>query len=354
MKPFAPPAMPAKSPPDYVRGMERLLDAVQELSLARDLPTVLRIVRSVARELTGCDGATFVLNDSDSFCFYADEDAIAPLWKGLRFPQESCVSGWVMRNAKPVIIPDVFSDPRIPADAYRPTFVKSMVMVPIRTTQPVGAIGNYWAQHHIPRATDIRLLQALAGAASVAMENVTFYAELEGRVRLRTQQLTQAQQVLMRTAITDDLTGLLNRRGFYQTAAEVLDSDRPALLAYIDADGLKSANDRLGHAAGDALLVEIANILKSCFRTSDVTARMGGDEFCVLVIDPPFDAAGLRAMLAERVARVNALARNGFRLSFSMGCVAAPSARDVDLDLWLKRADERMYEDKQARKLERV
>ena len=83
MKPFfLPDDTDAVSALDYVQGMERLLDAVQELSLARDLLTVMRIVRRVARELTGCDGATFVLNDSDSYCYYADEDAIAPLWKG--------------------------------------------------------------------------------------------------------------------------------------------------------------------------------------------------------------------------------------------------------------------------------
>ena len=61
--------------------VQRLLQAVQELSLARTLPDIQRIVRTAARELTGCDGATFVLRDGD-MCYYADEDAIAPLWKG--------------------------------------------------------------------------------------------------------------------------------------------------------------------------------------------------------------------------------------------------------------------------------
>ena len=355
MKPFFPPDdTDALSALDYVQGMERLLDAVQELSLARDLLTVMRIVRRVARELTGCDGATFVLNDSGSYCYYADEDAIAPLWKGLRFPQEQCISGWVMRNAKSVVIPDVFADPRIPADAYRPTFVKSMVMVPIRTIQPVGAIGNYWAEHHTPRGSDIRLLQALADATSVAMENVTFYAELEDRVRLRTQQLMQAQQVLQRNAITDELTGLLNRRGFYQCGELLCDSDQPALLAYIDADGLKAANDRLGHAAGDAMLIAIADILKSYFRADDVVARMGGDEFCVLVLSPQYDAATLQQQLEERIARVNAVARSGVTLSVSIGCVTANVARAMPLDDWLRQADARMYQNKQSRRSDRA
>jgi hypothetical protein len=82
---------------DYTRRMERLLQAVQDLSLARSLPEIQAIVRTAARELTGCDGASFVLKD-DGFCYYADEYAIAPLWKGSRFPLENCVSGWVMRH----------------------------------------------------------------------------------------------------------------------------------------------------------------------------------------------------------------------------------------------------------------
>ncbi len=95
---------------DYARGMTRLVQAVQELSLARSLPEVQRIVRTSARQLTGCDGASFVLRD-DGMCFYADEDAITPLWKGSRFPMEICVSGWAMINRDSAVIPDIYSDP---------------------------------------------------------------------------------------------------------------------------------------------------------------------------------------------------------------------------------------------------
>lgn len=74
--------------------MQWLVGAVQELSLARRLETIMEIMRVAARELTGADGATFVLRDQDQ-CFYADEDAIAPLWKGQRFPMKICLGGWV-------------------------------------------------------------------------------------------------------------------------------------------------------------------------------------------------------------------------------------------------------------------
>ena len=177
--------------------MLRLVGAVQELSLARDLDTVMAIVRRAARELAGSDGATFVLRDGGC-CHYVDEDAIAPLWKGQRFPLEACISGWAMLHRERVVIEDIYADARIPKDAYRPTFVKSLVMVPIRTLAPVGAIGTYWAHHY--RATDeqVQLLAALADSTSVAMENLEVYRTLEQRVEQRTAELAQSRAELAR------------------------------------------------------------------------------------------------------------------------------------------------------------
>lgn len=172
----------------YAQAMEKLVEVVQLLSLARDLPAVMDIVRHAARELTGADGATFVLRDNGK-CFYAEEDAISPLWKGQRFPMSACISGWVMINRQPAVIEDIFADPRIPADAYRPTFVRSLAMVPIRTLDPVGAIGNYWATPHLPTPEQVKVLQALADVTAVTMENVRVYEELEQRVRQRTAEL---------------------------------------------------------------------------------------------------------------------------------------------------------------------
>ncbi|PSJ16013.1 ATP-binding protein [Nitrosomonas supralitoralis] len=172
----------------YTHAMEQLVEVIQMLSMARDLSTVMEIVRHAARELTGADGATFVLRDK-GMCFYAEEDAISPLWKGQRFPMNACISGWSMINRKPVVIKDIFADPRIPVDAYRPTFVRSLAMVPIRTIDPIGAIGNYWAEQYLPAPEQLKLLQALADTTAVALENVRVYEELEQRVQQRTFEL---------------------------------------------------------------------------------------------------------------------------------------------------------------------
>jgi signal transduction histidine kinase len=168
-----------------------LVKAVQELSLARNIDAVMLIVRTAARKLTGADGATFVLRD-DGKCYYAEEDAISPLWKGQRFPMNICISGWAMLNRRPAIIEDIYEDDRIPVDAYKPTFVKSLVMVPIRSMDPIGAIGNYWARKRQPTEEEVMMLQSLADITAVTMENIQVYNQLEQLVTERTRELIES------------------------------------------------------------------------------------------------------------------------------------------------------------------
>ncbi len=165
----------------YVRAMERLVRVVQDLAQVRSLSGIVDVVRHAARDLTGADGATFVLRDGNQ-CYYAEENAISPLWKGKRFPMSACISGWVMLNSTPAIIEDIYSDPRIPADAYRPTFVKSLVMMPVGRSEPVAAIGNYWATRRRPAEEEVAILQALADTTSVAIQNAHLYADLQTNV----------------------------------------------------------------------------------------------------------------------------------------------------------------------------
>jgi len=172
----------------YVWGMQQLVSVVQRLSLARDLPAIMDIVRHAARNLVGADGATFIVRDGDN-AFYAEEDAIGPLWKGRRFPLNTCVSGWSMLNRQPAVIKDIYQDARIAHEGYQSTFVKSLVMMPIRTLAPIGAIGIYWARTHRASNEEVELLQALADSTSVAIESIEVIHALEQKVTERTSEL---------------------------------------------------------------------------------------------------------------------------------------------------------------------
>ena len=127
------------------------------------------VVRGAARSLLGCDGITFVVREPGELCHYVEEDAVAPLWKGQRFPMAVCVSGWVMTQGAAVIIPDIYADPRVPHDAYRPTFVKSMAMAPVGKGPAVGAIGAYWARPHAATQNEVEMLQAMAESAGMVL-----------------------------------------------------------------------------------------------------------------------------------------------------------------------------------------
>jgi diguanylate cyclase (GGDEF)-like protein len=346
--------------------LEHLVTVVQELSLARDVAAVQNIVRHAARRLGGAAGATFVLRDEGQ-CFYADEDAIEPLWKGLRFPLEACISGWAMLHRQQVAIPDIYADDRIPHDAYRPTFVKSLLMTPIRTLDPLGAIGVYWADHHQVNAGEAEVIQALADTTAVALESARLWEGLEESVRQRTLQLSATNQALAaevtdarmaeehvrELSMTDELTGLNNRRGFLlrgeQALRATLNDRKQALVIFVDLDGLKPVNDELGHASGDALLVAAADVLRRSFRDSDIVARVGGDEFAILVPNAEEQPELIQGRIESQVMEANQRPGLPAPLSFSIGTASATVRTTDSLEALMAEADALMYARKRAR-----
>jgi two-component sensor histidine kinase len=163
---------------------EALVAIIRRLSVAQSLPEIMDIVTHAARTLLDADGITFVLREGD-LCYYAEEDAISPLWKGQRFPMSACISGWCMIERRAAVIKDITQDPRIPQEAYRETFVRSLVMVPVRQDDPVAAMGAYWSRVREASGPEVDLLQAVANAAGLALMKVELERE---RVKVRTAQ----------------------------------------------------------------------------------------------------------------------------------------------------------------------
>jgi signal transduction histidine kinase len=268
-----------------------LLDAVTALASARDEASVCVIVRQAARALTEADGVTFVLRQGN-YCYYADEDAIAPLWKGKRFPLESCISGWAMLNRQHVVVPDIYSDERIPHDAYRPTFVKSLVMMPVRRESPIGAIGAYWARHHTATPMEIGVLQSLADAAALALYNVQLDADLKTALRQERDARESAESA---SRLKDEFLALLSHElrtplhvinnwlwqlkqgkatppGIFTKALEVIERNTVLQSRLVD-DLLDVSRAAAGKLSIDSQLVPLATLCSAAIEAAQPAAR---------------------------------------------------------------------------------
>lgn len=172
----------ADSEPDGAQTF--LIEASEQLAIARSMAQVVDVLRRTARAAVGAQGIAVILRDGDH-CHYVAEDAIAPLWSGKRFPVDACLSGWAMLHGQTAIVPDILVDPRIPQDAYQPTFVRSLVMAPIGRPTPVAALGAYWTAAGAPDRSATERLESLARLATIAIENVRLIHEMQESDRQR-------------------------------------------------------------------------------------------------------------------------------------------------------------------------
>jgi diguanylate cyclase (GGDEF)-like protein len=155
---------------------------------------------------------------------------------------------------------------------------------------------------------------------------------------------------LRHLALTDDLTCLYNRRGFFAAATQLLKlatrNSQELLLLYCDMDNLKSINDCYGHREGDLALIRASDALERSFRDADVVARMGGDEFVVLALETSMQSqASILHRLAKNLKEANA-EESRFQLSLSVGAARFDPKHPVSLGELMLQADKAMYEEK--------
>ena len=155
-------------------------------------------------------------------------------------------------------------------------------------------------------------------------------------------------------ALVDELTGLYNRRGFLTLATRDLRlarrGDETLLVAFADLDGLKRVNDTAGHAVGDRALRDTALVLRRTFRDSDLVARIGGDEYAVLVRRAEPESAGVLAdRLKRQVRDFNRRAVRPYRLSVSLGFAQHKASSLGSVAGLLDRADRALYRDKRRK-----
>lgn len=288
----------------------------------------------------------------DLLCIYSVRDRVlhpdyaggaeTALFGSLRIPVGEGVSGWVAGHNSPIVNGNPAVEPGYLNDPTVITNLKSALSMPIEEDGvAVGAITLYAQAANAFHRDHLRILSALLPRLQSAIAN--------GK------RLTSAQD----SAVTDFLTGLPNSRSLYLHLDEELASaarlNRPLGVLFCDLDGFKRINDVIGHAAGDKALKAVATALKSVCRGGDYVARMGGDEFVILL--PGADEATIAARVPEFHTAVEAAAAElGFTgLSVSIGASNPDlTAESLDSEAVLAEADKRMYTFKRRRKAERT
>jgi two-component system cell cycle response regulator len=161
----------------------------------------------------------------------------------------------------------------------------------------------------------------------------------------------QARRQLEILSLKDDLTGLHNRRGFLSLTEQQMKIARRTrqefLIMFLDLDQLKTINDTFGHSEGNRALAEAADVLRGCFRQSDIIARLGGDEFAALaIVTADMDETALRNRLTAALRQVNEGPDRAYPLGFSVGILSCGATEERSVEVLLEQADKLMYSEK--------
>src|SRR6266480_2251471 len=197
-------------------------------------------------------------------------------------------------------------------------------------------------------------LEAVRAGAQDVLVNSQLDGERLARALRHAIERNLLHAALLDLALVDELTGLYNRRGFLTLATRDLRvarrGDETLLVAFADLDDLKTVNDTAGHAAGDRTLRDTAVLLRRAFRDSDLVARIGGDEYAVLVRHAGPESAGVLAdRMKRQVREFNRRAGRGYQLSVSLGFATHTASTLGSVAGLLDRADQALYRDKRRK-----
>lgn len=317
---------------------QALFELAQELGNSLSLDETLSVLAIRLRRTVPFDSiVVFVRRDEVLRPEFVSGENVRLLSK-LEIPIGEGLCGWVARNRKPILNGDPLLEPGYKETHGRVTPLRSALAIPLEGINGVvGVMALYRLEPEAFSRDHLRILQAISGKVAMSIENALRYRQAEN------------------SASTDFLTGLLNARSlFLQLDSELARCRRletPLAVLVCDLDGFKLVNDRFGHLEGNRLLQQVAQRLRQGCREYDCIARMGGDEF-VLVL-PGLGPDAVRALvprLQESVRGAGLEVLGEDIIGFSVGEAYFP-ADGSDAEQLLAEADRRMYQFKAAQKV---
>ncbi|MGC4054605.1 MAG: diguanylate cyclase [Paludibaculum sp.] len=319
---------------------QSLYELAQNLGNSLSLKETMSVMAGRLKRMVPYDGmAVYVRRDEELIPEYVSgEDS--KMFSSLRIPMGQGLSGWVAENRKPILNGNPSVEPGYLNDPKIFSILNSALAVPLETAEGVmGVLALYKSGRDSFSKDHLRVLMAVSSKISIAVENAIKYTEAES------------------SATTDYLTALPNARSLFvhldeeMTLAAETDSGLAVLVC--DIDGFKQVNDLYGHLAGNHVLSRVAARFRALCRDTDYVARMGGDEFVVVVPGlTPETAIKKIVALDQATAAAGAEECGGKFIGLSVGAAFFPSDGQTAEEL-LAEADRRMYRAKQARKKHR-
>jgi diguanylate cyclase (GGDEF)-like protein len=325
-----------------LRAYERLADLFARLLAEEQLDSLLEGVADAVEELIPCTGLVLFEFDeaAERLVPIVARGRIAGFVRDLRPAIGEGLAGRSVETREPLLANAAATDERAAHVPGTPEGdIEAIIAAPLMAHgRATGCLSIYReGEGNVFTENEFRFASRFAHAAAIALENA--------RARARLAQLAQ----------TDDLTGTLNRRGFFEAVdrelARAARDDRPTALLLVDVDQLKSVNDRYGHASGDLLLRRVADALKGRTRRGDVIGRLGGDEFAVVLSGAGQESAERLALEIETMVHsatidtpegvVEPAVSVGVAATLSVGTDAAQLLSIADADMYRRKQQKR-------------
>lgn len=318
-----------------------------------DLEAFMQTVVREMQNLTPATGVVIELVEGDEMVYRAATGTVAN-HIGLRLPMSTSISGLCVHSKKVLYSEDTEHDSRVNLEACRRVNARSLVVAPLfHDGKTEGVLKILSDKPNGFNDEDIKTLQLVAGLIASALAHQQFYDTTEKLLIERTNALYElrvAQKNLEYLAHYDSLTDLANRSLFFDKLKIALEQPNNKIaLMFLDIDHFKKINDTFGHDVGDGLLKTFAARLKQCIRPADLAARVGGDEFILLIQDikADQDAAAVAQKIVTKMNDPFKILDQNIKITTSIG-IALNNQPNISGKELIKHADLALYNAKES------